>query len=282
MIIFLKLIQLVFRILFFLPVTVALSLMNFSALITYHIARITRLKKDTENNIRMVIPHADAKKIADQLIKNISYSIFEILCIPFFKKEHFHKTIRWQGDHHIKKGSIILTMHVGNYEIIPSALAHQGHKVTIILKATEDPIFKIANKSRGHGGVKLLNTLDEDMYKGSLKALREGEVLYLLADTGALESRHEFFDFLGKKVPVATGWLTLAQRAGCPVIPTLAKRENGKNIITFFDPIHITKDNRKEMMEKVAKVFETFIKANPETWALFLNSYETKRMVEGK
>ncbi|MEA3492887.1 MAG: lysophospholipid acyltransferase family protein [Candidatus Margulisiibacteriota bacterium] len=282
MVIFLNILQLIFRIIFFLPAGIALAIMNFCALLTYYVVRVTPLRKNTENNIKLVLPHADSRTIADKLLKNTSYSIFEILCIPFFKKEHFHKKIRWHGERHLKNGAIILTMHAGNYELIPSALAHLGHKTTTVLRATDDPLFKIVNRSRSHGGAKLINTLEEDMYKGSLKALSEGELVFLLADTGALESRHEFFDFLGKKVPVATGWLTLAQRAGCPVIPTLTGRENGKNLIAFFDPIYITKENREAMMEKTAKVFEDFIKANPESWALFLNTYETKRMVEGK
>jgi len=279
MIYLLKLIQFKFRLLFLLPAAFAIWQMNLNANIVQWIAKRTRLKREVAENIKLVLPKVDANKTADRLIENTSHSIFELLAIPYFKTKHFHSVVRWQGNQHVKPGSIILTMHAGNYEIIPMAMAHLGFRMNTVLRATDDPLFKIVNNSRAHGGVNLINTLEKDMYKESLKALEKGESIFLLADTGALESRHTSFDFLGKKVPVATGWLTLAQRAGCPVIPTLARRESGKNVITFFEPVTITKENREAMMQKVGKTFEDFIKQYPESWALFLNTYETKRMM---
>ena len=120
------------------------------------------------------------------------------------------------------------------------------------------------------------------MFKASTKALEQSELVYLLADTGALESRHEKIEFLGKKVPVATGWLTLAQRTGCPVIPTLSKKDGKNNTIILHQALRVTKDNREQTLKQALKVFEDFIRQNPEQWAMFLNEYETQRMVKGK
>ena len=104
----------------------------------------------------------------------------------------------------------------------------------------------------------------------------------MLADTGALESRHEYVQFLGKKVPVATGWLTMALRSSCAVVPTLAKKDGKRNSIILYEPLKVTKENRETIKQKAIKIFEDFIKQNPEQWGMFLNEFETKRMVEGK
>ncbi|NQT30220.1 MAG: lysophospholipid acyltransferase family protein [Candidatus Saganbacteria bacterium] len=283
-----RLLQLFFRVIFFLPARLALSIMYFCAATLAAIAKKTKFRKTVVNNVAMVLPEANAEQVADNLISNISCTIFEVLCAPFFKRKHFDLTFKIQGKDILDKaisenqGAIILTMHIGNYETIANALANLDYKMDVILKATEDPIFKIINRSRASGGIKLINVVEEDMFKKAIEALRQGEIIAVLADTGALDSRHEFMNFLGKKVPVAVGWITLAQRAKCPVLPCLIRREGRLNIATCFDAIQIRPSNRAEAMQKIGKYFEDFIIKYPEEWGMFLNSYETKRMLDSE
>jgi lauroyl/myristoyl acyltransferase len=74
----------------------------------------------------------------------------------------------------------------------------------------------------------------------------------------------------------------LAQRAGCPVIPLGPVREGNMNRIILGEPIVITRQNRDEAIAMVSKFFEDRIKEHPDHWLMFLNEYETKRMVAGK
>lgn len=53
-------------------------------------------------------------------------------------------------------------------------------------------------------------------------------------------------------------------------------------VISFSEPLNLYRDNREEIMYRVKQFFENFIKNHPEQWLMFLNEYETKRMVEGK
>lgn len=261
----------------------ALTIMYCFAWFIQLITRLSRYKKTVAKNISLVLPESNANKTADNLIKNTSYSLLEVLCIPFWRKKHFAKIIIWQGLENIKpdKGAIILTIHAGNYEIMPTALAYKGFKMNTVLRATDDPVFKIINKSRATGRVKLINILEDDMYKESIKAVEQNELVFLLADTGALESRHEMVDFLGRKVAAATGWLTLAQRTGCPVIPAIAVRAGKKIVMTFYPALEVTKETRESAKQTALEIFEGFVKQNPDQWAMFLNEFETKRMIEG-
>jgi len=288
MIAFLKSLQFCFRIIFFAPAGIALSLMYFAGWLTQAIAKRTGLKKTVLKNIKMVLPESQAEQIADNLIKNVSYSIFELLCLPFFKKEHFRSIFKFEGLEHLdqalkqKKGAILLTLHAGNYEVVPAALANLSYKVNSVLRATPEPIFEFLNRCRSHSGVKIINVSEQDMYKETVNVLSQNEIVGTLADTGALEGRHIFYEFLGREVPVATGWLTLAQRSGAPVLPILTRKEGRTNHIILYESFKITKETREEGIKKAGKIFEDFIKLNPEQWGIFLNSYETKRMIEGK
>ena len=288
MIAFLKFLQFCFRIIFFAPAGIALSFMYFAGWLTQAIAKKTRLRKTVIENVKMVLPESDAEQIADKLIENTGYSIFEILCLPFFKEKHRKAIIACTGIENLdqalkqRRGAIMITMHTGNYELFPLALADGNYKMNAILRATNVAIFEIINRSRKASGIQLINVLEKDMYKETIKLLGKNEIILTLADTGALESRYILHPFLGKKVPVATGWLTLAQRSKAPLIPVLIKKEGPKNIISIAEPIKITQKNREESMQKVGKFFEDFISQNPEQWAIFLNSYETQRMIKGE
>jgi|GEM_PF-1126477 len=285
MIVLLKFLQFIFRFVFWLPADAALARMRGAADLTYRIARRTKAKKMAADNFKLVLPESDSSDLADKLLRNASSSIFEVLCMPYFRKTHYQKIVRWHGIGHLENslrkgnGAIMLTIHAGNYEIISPALAHLGYKMNIVNKTTDDPIFEIVNRSRAASGTKMINVLKQDMYKSTLKILKNNEIVGHLADTGAAESRHEMFDFLGQKVPVATGWISLAQRAGCPVVPVLAHRDEEIDHITLYEPFIVTKENREEAMQKTLKIFEDFVRRNPYEWLIFLNSYETERMM---
>lgn len=284
----LVLLQLIFRFIFILPPAIAVYLMRFAGEITYQIARRTPIKQITAGNIKALFPEAGAARLADKLLRNIGYSIFEVLCTPFFTEAHLARISRLIGVENLdlaltkRKGAILVIMHMGNYELIPTVLAARGYHLTSILKATHDPYFKILDRSRRWRGTQLINVLEENMYRQSLQALSHNRGVCILIDTGALEGRHETINFLGKKVPAASGWITLAQRSGAPVIPCLAKREGKKVIIRLGEPMEVLGENRELIIEKVRLFYENFLKTHPEQWAIFLNEYEVKRMVEGK
>lgn len=288
MIILLKLLQWKFKLIFLLPPAAAIRLMRLAAEITYQIARRTPIKKIVARNIEMIFPDADANPLADKLLRNVSYSIFEVLCVPFFKESHFKLVCKINGLENLdlalskRKGAVIASMHTGNYELLPIALSSRGYRVNSVMKAPPEPIFRFLQPIRRSKGTRLINVLEVDMYRETLKALGHNELVCLGVDTGALEGRHETIPFLGKSLPAATGWLTLAQRSEAAIVPVQVKRENEKLVISFSEPLNIYRDNREEVMHKVKQFFENFIKNHPEQWLMFLNEYETRRMVEGK
>ena len=289
MIFLLNLLQRLFRPVFFLPAGVAVYIMRLKAEAVFQIARLTGLKKTVTINFAKTFPQADAPALADKLLKNISLSIFEMICLPYFKKSHFNKISSIIGLENLdkalaeRKGAICLSMHTGNYELVPAALAVRGYHLTSIVKSPpDDPYFEFINRSRRFHGTKLINVLEDNMYREALQALARDRCVGVLVDTGALEGRHEIMPFLGHKVPIATGWITLAQRSEAPVLPFFSKREGNKVVITIGEPVHIYRDNKDEVVETIRKHYENLIKNHPEQWAIFINEQEVKRMLEGK
>jgi KDO2-lipid IV(A) lauroyltransferase len=290
MIFFLYLLQWKFQVIFYLlPPAAALFFMRLGSRVIYEVARRSPLKRIVEKNLLSLFPGSDAKALSDKLLQNVSLSIFEVLCTPFFNSSHVEHICEVTGTENLdlalaeRKGALLLIMHTGNYELIPTALVTRGYHLTSILKAPpKDPIFKLVNRSRRYKGTQLINVMEGNMYRQALQALDQSRLVCLLIDTGALEGSFEMFPFLGREVPVATGWLTLAQRSGSPVIPVLSKREGEKVKLFIGEPMAVNKNNRQEVMQKVGDHFERFIQSHPEQWLIFLNEHETQRMVEGR
>jgi KDO2-lipid IV(A) lauroyltransferase len=246
----------------------------------------TSLRKRIINNVKLVLPNAKAEQVADQLLYNASLTIMETICLPLFKPYHFDQVFELINQGQIDKalqkgkGAILLTMHTGNYECGAMATAQKGYKLNTIMKSMDDPLFKFLNKVRSTGGINIINVLEQDMYKESLKVLAKNESIGVMADTGALESRNIMHSFLGHMVPIATGWITLAQRSKASVISVILKRTGNKNQVIFNEPLEITIENRNQVIEQIIGIYENFIRQDPGQWCMLLNDYETKRMLE--
>jgi len=286
MIYFFNFLRWIFRPVFWLPAPLAINIMRLAGELTYQIARLTPIRKTVANNFKMVLPDADPHKLADRSLSNAGYSIFEIICAPYFKRRHVDRVIKVIGIENLdaalaeRKGAICLCMHSGNYELLAVMLASHGYHLTSVMKAPPgDPLYKFLNPSRLYKGSKLINILDGNMYRECLQALARHRCVGILVDTGAREGRHEMMPFLGHKVPVATGWTTLAQRSEAPVVPFFSKREGDKVVFVIGEPLHVYRDNKAKMMEAVRKFYENMVKSHPDQWAIFLSEPEVKRML---
>jgi KDO2-lipid IV(A) lauroyltransferase len=253
------------------------------------IAALFGIRRMVRDNLRLVFPASkDIDHLAKNLISNIAQSLVEILCAPFFSREQWQRRFVWDGLEHLDaavksgKGVMLLNIHAGNYELMGMALFRRGYPLVGVVRSTDDPLFKLLDEIRLSAGGELVNVKDDDMYREALKILAERKIIFTMVDTGALESRNTKLKILGQEVAVATGWLTLAQRAGCAVLPATTHRQDGKLVATFGQPFFVTKDNRDAVIIQTADFYDRFLTAHPEEWAIFLNSYETKRMVTGK
>jgi lauroyl/myristoyl acyltransferase len=271
---------------FWLPAPAALYLMGLAGELTYRTARLTPIRRSTAHNFKMVFPAADPEVLADKLLRNAGRAIFEIICAPYFKKSHLDRLTKIIGLENLdvalakRKGAICLSLHSGNYELIAAMLASRGYHLTTVMKSPPgDKLYQFLDRSRLYKGSKLINILDGNMYRECLQALARGRCVGILVDTGALEGKHEMMPFLGHKVPIATGWTTLAQRSEAPVVPLFSKREDDKVVLVIGEPLNIYRDNKAEIMEHIRKFYENMVKSHPDQWAIFLNEHEVKRMM---
>ncbi|MCU0641809.1 MAG: lysophospholipid acyltransferase family protein [Candidatus Margulisbacteria bacterium] len=280
--------QAVFGLIFRLPPRAAIWLLRLKARGLFWLARLTPVRRTVSANYRAFFPTADGEALADKLLANISQSIFEVLCFPFFRAPHFQAICRLEGRENLDlaltdgRGVLLLTMHTGNYELMQVLLPQLGYRLNAVMKAAPgDRLFDLINRSRTATGCRLINVETDNMYRESLARLAENEIVGLLIDTGARESRNETITFLGKKMPAAIGWLTLAQRSAANLVIATCRRDGDRLIVRIGPPFRITTENRDAMKEHVRRTFDEFVTAHPDQWALFLDQDEIGRIVQG-
>lgn len=265
----------------------------FFANLIYTIARFTKIKKDIEGNIEKVFPGRYSKEqkdsLANDLLKSISYTLFEIISLPLLKEEQLDSIIEVEGVDHLesalsqKKGALILSLHTSNSESVQMGLRNLGYPTNMIVRnPIGDKLFEFLKECQESKGTKLINVEQTNIFQESLKLLERGEIIGIAVDTGALEGKHIFLDFLGHKVPLAVGWKILAQRRNTPVIPVLTMRDNQKNRVVFNKPLIIPRDKEGEIaaIKQILNIFEKYVEEDPSRWNMFLSSYETERMLK--
>lgn len=245
--------------------------------------KFSKYKKEIAKNIERVFPGkykiSERKRLADKLLKNLIYSILEIICHPFFLPK-----IEIQNLENLKLPAIIVSLHTGNSESVQMGLRSLGYPTNMIVR---DPlgskIFKFLAKCRSARGTRLINIEAENMYAEAISALKRGEIVGLAADTGALEGKHIYLNLLGHQLPVALGWKVLAQRSDAAVIPVFTKRADKKNIVILNKPFNLPKNEEEveTVFQEIASLFESYLKEDPSNWLMFLSSYEVSRMLEG-
>lgn len=123
------------------------------------------------------------------------------------------------------KGALVITGHLGNWEVGGAALAARGVPVDAVALPRRNPLVeRRVERARERLGLKVIAKADAG--EAVLASLRSGRVAALLADQNA-PNRPVFVDFLGRVAATARGPAVFALRTGAPVFLGVALRDPG-------------------------------------------------------
>lgn len=168
------------------------------------------------------------------------------------------------------KGVIILSAHIGNWEVSgniaehPMAVVAMAHNTTM----TEN----LVDRLRVNQGVKQF-VIDDSLFAGI-------EILHYLRDNGivAMVGDKDFWgtgkqiSFFGKKVTFPVGPVILAMTTGAALIPAFVLMQpDGRYFGILEKPITIRQHEDKEKaieqtLKDIAVVFERYIRQYPDQW----------------
>lgn len=123
------------------------------------------------------------------------------------------------------KGAIMLTAHVGNYELGAWILKQSGRPVNLVMADYEaQAVAQYLERLRGDVRPRIIAVNRSPWSSLEVAAaLRRGEIVCMQGDR-ALSPAHALVPFLGKPAPFPTGPYQLAQLTGAPILPVFSSR----------------------------------------------------------
>ncbi len=176
------------------------------------------------------------------------------------------------------KGLILLTAHVGTWQVAMTALHGMDRTVHLMMRPEDNRAVKQAlNIDGGDEQVKIISTSDHlGGVLDAIKAIERGEVVSIMGDRVYGFSAAEA-TFLGDRVRFPHGAFTLAAAVQRPVVVLLAAKVGTKryvvDVTNVIPPPAGGRRNRdaalEEALQRFADVLERFVREHPYQWFVF-------------
>jgi len=193
----------------------------------------TRTKKTVEQNLKVCFPNMDVTE-RDRLVfdsmRHTGMLMVEMAMAWFWPSNRIQdRIIRVQGNDCIDdaqargQGVIVAVPHVGNWEVLNFYIANAYPGVAMYRPAKLAPLDKVIRKGREKDG---LQTVPTDIHgvKSMLKALKQGQITYILPDQEPKLKGGTFAPFFGESALTMSLVSRLVQKTGAQVVMAYAKR----------------------------------------------------------
>jgi KDO2-lipid IV(A) lauroyltransferase len=122
------------------------------------------------------------------------------------------------------RGLIIVTGHLGNWELGGAYVAARGLPFSAIARRMANPLFdQYLTDTRSRIGMQIVH--DADAVRRVPRALREGQAIAFLSDQGVRGLASTFVPFFGRPAKTPRGPAVFALRLGVPVVFGVSVRE---------------------------------------------------------
>ena len=180
------------------------------------------------------------------------------------------------------RGAIVVTPHLGNWELGGAVLAQQGRAPHVLTARRGDAdLQRYRERFRRRAGIRFLHV---DEARGAAagiveaaEVLRRGGVVAMLADRLAPGGRGIDVDFFGGRCRFPAGPAALALATGAPIFATaVVLAERFRYRVLIAPPIAVRAGPRAgrdaalaEATQAIATAFEGWIRAYPDQWYNF-------------
>jgi KDO2-lipid IV(A) lauroyltransferase len=229
----------------------------------------------------------ECQKLARQVFRNFGLYLVDFFRMSNLSVEDIKKRVKVEGIENIdgvlkqNKGGIILTCHIGNWEMGGVVMAMLGYDISaLVLNHKHKNINDFFIKQREEKGLKVI-PIDYSM-KRCVSALRKKGLLAIAGDRD-FTNNGVVMDFFGMPASIPKGPAMFALKTNSPIIPGMLVRQGTFNYKLIFDsPIELKeipgmdKDEIiKEADKKIVSIMEKNIRAYPDQWLIFRKFWET-------
>ncbi|MDO8525592.1 MAG: lysophospholipid acyltransferase family protein [Candidatus Omnitrophota bacterium] len=264
-----------------------------SALGTFVFYILPRYRDLTIDNLRSAFgsekSDAELKDIAKRVFQNLGKNAVELVNLPRFNKARMDKFVRFANRERLDrayekgKGVIVLTAHLGSWELMAAALREYGYPgVTIGRRIYFKKYDDFLNKLRKSRDVEVIYR--DDSPRKMLKTLKKNWIVGIVADQDVDSVDGVFVNFFGAQAYTPIGPAALAKASGAVLLPVFIIREGAWHTIAIDEPVELRNTGDKEAdliynTQKWSYVVESYIRRYPDQWVWMHRRWKTKKQI---
>ncbi|HUD47289.1 MAG TPA: MMPL family transporter [Candidatus Baltobacteraceae bacterium] len=189
--------------------------------------------------------------------------------------------------HRRKQGVLLVTPHLGNWEVGGYALAARGIKLYVVTLSEPAPgLTETRAHARALNGIETIVVGDDPFgFVQIIKRLQDGAVMAILLDRPREASRVTV-DFFGRPFHAAVAAADLARASGCLILPVFLPRAGRGYRIELLPEIAYERNElggreaRQRLTQRIFRAFEPFVRQYPDQWYHFIPIWPSAKTYE--
>jgi len=244
---------------------------------------------DLKRNVSIVLGFdMDSPEVirhASNIYRNWLLNVVDFLKSPIVSKEKLAQRVKLEGLENLedalkyKKGVVLFTAHIGNFEWGAARLAVAGYDIwgTSLVRGYSklDRFFEKRRKLKG------LNTLYINKMLAVFRLLKKNAIVALPTDWDPM-GKAKPIDFFDRRARIPRGSIELALKSGAPLIASFIYRDRKYTHHQVLTPvIELERDGDFDRLVeintgKMIKVLEKYITKHIDHWELFHDIWEKR------
>jgi KDO2-lipid IV(A) lauroyltransferase len=277
--------NIIFRLLSALPLNILHAAGALLGRLTYALSgQYARRMQENLQQAGYSLNQATGTELLSETIREAGKGIAELPWIwgrPY--QEVLSSVVRCEGMEYVEaaqakgKGTIILTPHLGCFEIVGLHVA-QYMPFTLLYRQPKLRWLEGVMLSGRQRGLAKLAKADVSGVRLLYKALRRGEAIGLLPDQAPSQGEGEWADFFGRPAYTMTLAGRLAKTSGATVLLVSAERQPcGRGYIICFKPLSL--EFSRSVPQQINAALEALIRDFPAQYLWSYNRYKIPRGV---
>jgi KDO2-lipid IV(A) lauroyltransferase len=165
-----------------------------------------------------------------------------------------------------RRGAVIITCHLGNWEVAALELAARGFVLNVVTGEQLGPLGAAVRRHKARHGIRVVRLADG--MRPLYRALERGELVVLLID-GDVYRRADDAPFFAAPTPLPFGALRLARATGAALIPAAMVRTGAQRYRVLIETPVASDGEDASIMRRLLAPLESQIAAHPHQWCLF-------------
>lgn len=177
------------------------------------------------------------------------------------------------------KGAIILSAHVGSWDVASCFFGRLGTPVTVVMFEAERPEIRRLYRRKRRPDAPFRIVASNDAFEASLtvrQCLARNEIVVMHADRSASGSTFRCA-FLGDPAPFPRFPFRVAAVTGAPVVCAFTSREgSGRYLARALEAIEVTRGSELRACETYVSALQEYVEQHPYQWFNFYNFWDDR------